>query len=69
MDASWSSCCIPCLLEERPDRQLLLEGGVAEQRLLVQLELLLGAGRGVRGAEVVRPEVGRAVDERRAQCL
>ena len=42
---------------------------MAEQRLLVQLELLLGAGRGVRGAEVVRPEVGRAVDERRAQCL
>ena len=42
---------------------------MAEQRLLVQLQLLLGAGRRVRRAEVVRPQVGGAVDERRAQRL
>ena len=70
---SWYSAGCPAValrsLEERPDRQLLLEGGVPEQRLLVQLQLLLGAGRGVRGAEVVRPQVGGAVDERRAQRL
>ena len=70
---SWYSAGCPAValrsLEERPDRQLLLEGRVPEQRLLVQLELLLGAGRGVRGAEVVRPQVGGAVDERRAQRL
>ena len=58
-----------CLLEERPDRQLLLEGGVPEQCLLVQLQLLLGAGRGVGGAEVVRPQVGGPVDESGAQGL
>lgn len=42
-----------------------------QRRLLVQLQLLLGAGRGVRGGEVVRPQVGGggAVQERGAQGL
>ena len=60
--------CVGCCLEKGSDWKLLLECGVSEQCLLVKLELLLGPGRGVGGAQVVRPQVC-AVDEGGTQCF
>ena len=51
--------------EEWPDRQLLVQGGVAQQRLLLQLLQLLRAGE----VEGVRPQVRPRVDEGWAQRL
>jgi len=45
--------------QEGPDRQLVLERGVTQQSLLLQLLKLLGAGE----AERMRPEISSSVNE------
>ena len=51
--------------EEWPDRQLLVQGGVTQERLLLQLLKLLRAGE----AQGVRPQVGPGVDKGMVQRL
>ena len=49
--------------EERSDRELLVEGGMSQQSLLLELLELLGAGE----VERMGPQVGPSVDKGRTQ--